>query len=122
MIFVDLVPRILASHRRTGVPEDALTSAVCSPAEMWTSRLAESVGDGAADAAVVALNISTPQGQRRKMAVSVGINDVGTAPTRARLNVLADVCSQCRNRNTEAQRHCCSPFRVRKATEGHFEN
>jgi hypothetical protein len=59
------------------------------PAEMWTSRLAESAGDGAADAVVVALDMSTPQGQRRKKRVSVGINDEGTTPTRSRLNVLA---------------------------------
>jgi hypothetical protein len=73
---------------------------------MWTSRLAESVGDGAADAVVVALDMSTPQGRRRKKVVSVGINDEGTTPTRARLNVLADVRPQCRNRYTEMQRHC----------------
>jgi hypothetical protein len=34
--------------------------------------------------------MSTPKGQRRKKVVSVGINDEGTTPTQARLNVLAD--------------------------------
>jgi hypothetical protein len=56
---VGLVPHILVSHRRTGVREDALTSAVHAPAEMWTSRLAKSVGDSAADAVVVTLDMST---------------------------------------------------------------
>jgi hypothetical protein len=42
---------------------------------MWTPRFAEFFGDGAADAVVVALDMSYPQGQRRKEAVSVGIND-----------------------------------------------
>jgi hypothetical protein len=51
-------------------------------AEMWTSRLVESVGDGAADTVVIALDMSVPQGQRRKKAVSVGINDEGTTPIR----------------------------------------
>jgi hypothetical protein len=64
---------------------------------MWNSRLAESVGDGAEDAVVVALDISTPQARRRKKVVSVGINYVGTTPTRTRLNVLADKSPQCRN-------------------------
>jgi hypothetical protein len=72
---------------------------------MWNSRLAESVGDGAAHAV-------PPQGWRRKTAVSVGINDVGTTPTRARLNVLADLSPQCRNRYTEMQRICCTPLCV----------
>jgi hypothetical protein len=81
--------RILVSHRRTGAPEDALARAVRAPAAMWNLRLAESVGDGAADTVVVALNMSTPQARRRKNDVSVGINDVGTTPTRARLKVLA---------------------------------
>jgi hypothetical protein len=58
---------------------------------MWNSRLAESVGDGATDAVVVALDMSTLQARRRKKVESVGINDVGTTPTRALLNVLADV-------------------------------
>jgi hypothetical protein len=75
---VDLVLRILVSHRRTGVPEDALTSAVRAPAEIWTLRLVESVGDGAADAVMVVLDMSTPQGRRRKKVVSVGISDEGT--------------------------------------------
>jgi hypothetical protein len=35
--------------------------------------------------------MSTRQGRRRKKVESVGINDVGTTPTRARFNVLADV-------------------------------
>jgi hypothetical protein len=56
--------RLLVNHPRTGVPEDALTSAVRNPAEMWKSRLAESVGDDAADAVVVALDMSTLQGRR----------------------------------------------------------
>jgi hypothetical protein len=61
-----------------------LTSVALSRAEMWTSRLAEYVGDGAADAVVVSLDMSYPQGQRRKEAVSVGINDKdhpGACPT-----------------------------------------
>jgi hypothetical protein len=41
---VDLLPRTLVSHPRKGVPEEALSSAVRAPAEMSTSRLAESVG------------------------------------------------------------------------------
>jgi hypothetical protein len=61
---VHLVPRILVSHRRTGVPEDALTSAVRASAEMWNLRVAGSVGDGAADAVVIALDMPTPQGRR----------------------------------------------------------
>jgi hypothetical protein len=72
------VPRILVSHRQTGAPDGSLARAVRAPAEMWNSRLAESVGDGAEDAVVVALDMSTPQGRRRKKVVSVGINDVGT--------------------------------------------
>jgi hypothetical protein len=75
---VDFVPRILVSHRRTGVPEDALTRAVRAPAEMWTSRLSKSVGEGAADAVAVALDKSTPQGRCHKKIVSVGITDEGT--------------------------------------------
>jgi hypothetical protein len=51
--------RLLVSHPRKGVPEYALTSEVRTRAEMWTSRLAESVGDGAADAVVVALHMFT---------------------------------------------------------------
>jgi hypothetical protein len=46
-----------------------------SRAEVWASRLAESVGFGAEDAVVVVLDMSTPQGRRRKKAMSVGIND-----------------------------------------------
>jgi hypothetical protein len=48
---------------------------------MLTSRHAESIGDGAADFVVVALDVFTPQGRRRKKFVSVGINDEGTTPT-----------------------------------------
>jgi hypothetical protein len=44
---------------------------------MWNLRLAESVGDGATNAVVVALDMSTLQARRRKKAVSVGISDVG---------------------------------------------
>jgi hypothetical protein len=51
------------------------------PAAMWNLRLAESIGDGATDAVVVALVMSTRQGRRRKNIESVGINDVGTTPT-----------------------------------------
>jgi hypothetical protein len=61
---------------------------------MWNLRLAESVGDGATDAVVVALDMSTRQGRRRKKFESVAINDVGTTPTHARLKVLADVLAQ----------------------------
>jgi hypothetical protein len=43
------VLHILVSHRRTGAPEDVLTGAVRTPAEMWASCLAEFIGDGAAD-------------------------------------------------------------------------
>jgi hypothetical protein len=122
--------RILVSHRRTGAPEGALTRTVRAPAAMWTLRLVESVGDGAADAVVVALDISTRQARRRKKALSVGINEVGTTPTRARFNVLADVSPQCRNRDTEMQRRFCTPLFVRKvdigdgqaAVEKDFEN
>jgi hypothetical protein len=106
--------RILFSDRRTGAPEGALTRAAFAPAAMWNSRLAESVGDSATDAVVVALDMSTPQARRRKAVVSVGINEVGTTPTRARLKVLADVSPQCRNRDTEMQRICCSRLCVRK--------
>jgi hypothetical protein len=81
---------------------------------MWNLRLAESVGDGATDVVVVALDKSTLQARRRKKVQSVGINDVGTTPTRARLSVLADVSPQCRNRYTEMQRICCTPLCVRK--------
>jgi hypothetical protein len=115
---VDLLPCILVSQPRAGVPEDSLTSAVRAPAEMWTSRLAESVGDGAADAGVVALNMCTPQGRRRKKVLFMGISDEWTTPARARLNVLADVSPQCRNRNTEAQCHCSTSLCVRKADVG----
>jgi hypothetical protein len=106
--------RILVSHRPTGALEGALTRAVRAPAAMWNSRLTESVGDGAADAVVVALDMSTPQARRRKKVVSVGISDVGTTPTRARLSVLADVSPQCRNRHTKMQRRCYTPLCVRK--------
>jgi hypothetical protein len=50
---------------------------------MWNSRFPESVGDGAEDAVVVALDTSTPQDRRRKKVESVGINDLGTTPTRS---------------------------------------
>jgi hypothetical protein len=76
-----MVPLILQVNGGKDAPEDALTSAVRAPAEMWTSRLAESVGDGAADAVVVALGMSTPQGRRRKKVLSVNIDDEGTTPT-----------------------------------------
>jgi hypothetical protein len=76
-------PLILVSHRRTGAPEDALARAGRAPSAMWNLRLAESVGDGAADAVVVALDTSIPQARRRKKVVSVCINDVGTTRTRA---------------------------------------
>jgi hypothetical protein len=56
-------------------------------AAMWNLRLAESVGDGATDAVVVVLDMSTRQGRRRKQVASVGIDGVGTTPTRARLKV-----------------------------------
>jgi hypothetical protein len=75
---VEKYVRILVSHRRTGSPEDALTRAVRAPAAMWNLRLAKSVGDGATDAVVVALDMSTPQARRRKEFESVVINDVGT--------------------------------------------
>jgi hypothetical protein len=87
-------------------------------AEVWTSRLAESVGHGAADAVVVALDMSIPQGRRLKKAVSVGINDKVTTPTRARLNELANVSPQCRNQITEMQRHFCSPLFLHEAKAG----
>jgi hypothetical protein len=115
---VGVLNRLLDSHPRKGVPEDALTSAVLARAEVWTSHLAESAGDGAADAIVVALKMSTPQSQRRKKAVSVGINDEGTTPTHARLNRLANVSPKCRNRNTDMQRHCCTPLCLRAASAG----
>jgi hypothetical protein len=57
---VDFLYLRLVSHPRTGVLEDALTSAVRARAEMRTSRLAESVGDSAANAVVIALDMSTP--------------------------------------------------------------
>jgi hypothetical protein len=88
---VDVLHRHLVSYPRKGVPKDALTSAAHARAEMWTSRLAESIGDGAADAVVVALDMSTLKGRRRKKVVSMGINEVGTTPTCARLNGLANV-------------------------------
>jgi hypothetical protein len=102
------VPRILVSHRRAGQAFRKAPLQVRSVpfAEMWTSRLTAFVEDGAADAVVVALDMSNPQGQRPKKVVSVGINDVGTTPTRAQLKVLADVSPQCRNRHTEMQRSC----------------
>jgi hypothetical protein len=85
---------------------------------VWTSRLAESAGNGAADTVVVALDTSTPQGRRRKKAVSVGINDEGTTLAHARLSMLANVSPQCRNRNIEIQRHCCIPLCLRTASAG----
>jgi hypothetical protein len=81
-------------------------------------RLAKSFGDGAADAVVVALDMSTPQGRRHKNAVSAGNNYEGTTPTHARLNGLANVSPQCRSRNTEMQRHCCTPLCEREAGVG----
>jgi hypothetical protein len=88
---------ILVSPSRKGAPEGVLTRAVPAPAAMWNLHLAKSVGDGATDTAVVALDMSTPQGRRRKKVLSVGINDVETTPTRARLNVLANMSPQRRN-------------------------
>jgi hypothetical protein len=102
---VDILDCRLVSHPRKGVSEDSLTSAVRSRAETRTSRLAKSVGDGAADAVVAALDMSTPQGRRRKQAVSVGINEKETSPKHIRMNGLANVSPQCRNRNTEMQRN-----------------
>jgi hypothetical protein len=67
----------------------ALTMATRALAAMWNLRLAESVGNGATDAVVVTLDMPTLQARRRKKVVFVGINDVGTTPTRAQLNVLA---------------------------------
>jgi hypothetical protein len=87
-------------------------------AEMWTSRVAESVRDGAADAVVVALHMSIPQGRRSKKALSVGINDERTTPTHARLNKLADVSPQCKNRDSEMQRYCCILLCLRKEDDG----
>jgi hypothetical protein len=55
--------RILVSHRWTGAPEGALTRTVRAPAAMWNLRLAESVGDSATDAAVVALRWICPPGK-----------------------------------------------------------
>jgi hypothetical protein len=60
------IHRILVSHRRAGAMEGAITRAVRAPAAMWNSPLAESVGDGATDAVVVALDMSNPQYRRRK--------------------------------------------------------
>jgi hypothetical protein len=57
---------ILVSHRRTDAPEDAHTRTARAPAAMWNLRLAESVRNGATDAVVVALDMSTRQGRRRK--------------------------------------------------------
>jgi hypothetical protein len=85
---------------------------------MWNSRLAESVGNKATDAVVVALDMSTLQARRRQKAGFVGIDGVGTTPTRARLKVLADASPQCRNRDTEMQRICCSLLCVRKVDFG----
>jgi hypothetical protein len=68
-------PRILVSHRQAGATEDTVTRAGRAPASMWNLRLAESVGDGATDAVVVALDMSTLQARRRMKVVSVGIND-----------------------------------------------
>jgi hypothetical protein len=53
------------SVTRRHAPEDSFTSEVRTRAEMWTSRLAEFVRDGAADAVVVALDMSTSQGRSR---------------------------------------------------------
>jgi hypothetical protein len=75
-------------------------------------RLAESVGDGATVAVMVALDMSALQARRRKKVESVEIDGVGTTPTRARLNLLADVSPQCRNRDTKMQRICCTPLCV----------
>jgi hypothetical protein len=58
---VDILHRRLVGHPEKGVPEDALTSAVSTRAEMWTSRLAESVGDGAADACGCAVYVKSSQ-------------------------------------------------------------
>jgi hypothetical protein len=109
---------ILVSNPRKGIPKDGLPIAVRTRAEMWTSRLAGSVGDSAADSGVVALDMSTPQDRRRKQVLSVGINDERTTPTRAQLNVLADMIPQCRNLNTEAQCPCYTPLCLRKADVG----
>jgi hypothetical protein len=76
-------------------------------------RLAESVGDGATDAVVVALDMSTLQTRCRKKVESVGINEE-IITTRARFNGLANVRPQCRNRYAEMQRSCCAPLCVRK--------
>jgi hypothetical protein len=88
---VDVLYRRLVSHPRKGVLEDALTSAVRARAEVWILHLAKSVGDDSADAVVVALDMSIPQGRRRKKAVSVGIDDEGTTPTHTRLNGLVNM-------------------------------
>jgi hypothetical protein len=64
---IDVLHRRLVSHPRTGVPENALKSAVRARAEMRTTCLAESVGDGAADTVLVALDISTLQGRLCKI-------------------------------------------------------
>jgi fructose-specific phosphotransferase system component IIB len=110
---VDVLHRRLVSHPRKGAPKDALSSAVRTRAEMWTSLLAESVGDGAADAVVVALDMSTPQARRRKETVSIEINDEWTTPTRSLVNMLADMSPQYQNRNTEMQRHYCTKLCLR---------
>jgi hypothetical protein len=55
---VDVLHRRLLSHPRKGVLKDALT--VRARAEVRTSRLAESVGDGSADAVVIVLDIFHP--------------------------------------------------------------
>jgi hypothetical protein len=68
-------PRILISHRRAGCTEDAITRAGRAPTSMWNLRLAESVGDCATDAVVVALDMSTRQTRRRKKVVSVRVNE-----------------------------------------------
>jgi hypothetical protein len=67
--------RILVNYHRTGVPEDAVTRAARAPAALWNLRLAESVGEGASDAVVVALDMSSPQARRRKKLVSSFFHD-----------------------------------------------
>jgi hypothetical protein len=46
------------------------------------------------------------------------MNDVGTTPSQARMNVFADVSPQFRNRYTEMQRTCCTPLCVLKVDTG----
>jgi hypothetical protein len=113
---VDVLHRRLVSRPRKGVLEDALTRACLRRGV--DIAFAESVRDGTADAVVVALDMSTPQGRRRKKAVSVGISDEVITSTHARLNGLANVSPLCRKRNTERQRHCYPPLCLRKASAG----